>query len=256
MSGIIELSKRNDATVNELLLVGRLLRDTSTHDPNPGTYHYGPAILIPKMKLSVMACARDFLPNIAKNSPKALLELVNSLSNLPSDDKQAAIDILNNMKLKVLAIILMTLVESELQRACSELKGQGNHRIQSLVDAFSASKVEQPSWVINCIAADDIISLVSLPEDLAQMGSSAIPFLLELVKYNTEHPHKLGFMWEVRLSTVFHFSSVKYVTALYSIAILQRIGPQSKNALVETAKSHVRKIRLASEKALKQIDIS
>jgi hypothetical protein len=249
MQGIVALSKRKDANAHAIILVAQLLHDKATFDPNPGTYS---PPFIPKFVPSVEACAKFFLPYIAKNSPRATLEAA-----MDQNDGLAAYDILANIGLRAMAKILIILDEDEVAKVCTELQTRSiPHTQLPILAAFSSLPEQRYRNVIACIASEDPSNLVNFPEDLVDVGVKAIPFLSEIIKFNAENSYGMGLAWKAGLSSVFHHQSVKYLAALKAISVLQQMGPPAQKALIESAQSPIKEIRSASEKALRKINVN
>lgn len=250
MSGIILLSKRNDATARSVMLVGELLKDEATYDPNPNTY--GPAF-IPKWVPSVQACAKFHLPYIAKNSPRAIVEIAHTLMSLSPREKQTVYDVISNIGTTAMCKVLMSLDEEALAETCAQLRGQANPKIHSILDAFSTPLEHRAKNVISSLILERSQTLINFPEEIIDVGPKAIPFLGELIKINAENPSSLSFAWKTGLTKIFSSRSKEYQIALKAISALELLGNQSEKVLLENAQSNIKEIRLAILSALEKI---
>lgn len=249
MQGIIALSKKIDATVDALMSVGRLLDDKSEFDPSPSTY--GP-VFIPKWIPNVQACATFFLPYIAATAAPAVRGIIVSLPSMSANDRSVATKILGAIGLPALVRVLLTLEEGELCNISSILGEQDLTGIKPLLDAFSSTPGERPQRVISYLASEGQETITRFLNFLHQVGRQAIPFLSELIRFNVANPYPLSFTWKMGLAKVFSFGTVRYLTAIEAISVLERMGAESRDALMEASRSPIKKIHRASKKALQR----
>ncbi len=247
MWGIIALAKRNDATLNSVMLVGRLLHDGAIVEPNPSTYGHS----TPQFELSVEYCAQLSLPYIAKRSPGVIAEVARNLATTTTRyDQKIASEIISLIGPSAVAKALINCDENELITV-SSLLGKYASSSKPIVASFRAPPEQRASELIRFMATQGRRALTDFTEELYDLGPKAIPFLSEIIRFNAEHPYRFGFGSE----SIFNFGSTKYRPALRAVAILERLGPQSTGALTESSRSSIDKIRLASEKALRRLKV-
>jgi hypothetical protein len=249
MRGIIALSKRRDATADSVLRVGRLLHDTAEYDSTPGAYTFP----FPKFVPTVQRCAEFFLPEIAKVSPKALRDVVQSLPSMSPGERAVAVEVLGRIGVAALARVLVALEDNELASICSALRELRIPEIGSLLEAFSALSGDRAQKVVACLASEGGQVLASFAGTLSDLGITAMPFLRELIRFNACNPHSFRFAWQVGLAKAIRHGTIKYLTALEAISVLERLGADSSSVLSETAQSGVAKIQSASRKAMQRV---
>jgi hypothetical protein len=244
--GILAL-KNIGYSAQVIMRVGQLLHDEATWDPSPGV-STGP---IPKYIPTVKSIAETQLKYIGENSTGALLEIIHTLPFMDSNTQQIAIDVFNQIYRQKYIKILLSLEENDLILIYTTLRQRVNPDLEAMLEVFSSPIENRPERVIVYMASIEK-DISNWMWNLSDLGSRLIPYLRELIIFNIKNPHPLSYLFSLGgIIGTFRHGTVKYITALETILILKKMGPNGKIVLLEMAQSPVKKIRLASEKAIK-----